>query len=195
MAVGKTSLVLRFINNTFSEKYITTIGADFLIKDLEILGAPVRLMIWDLGGQVQYEHIRSHYMQGSDGCILVFDVSRKGDVESYISQWLGEIHDFIGDPPTVVIGNKIDLPPLVDLQKAAKFVQNLHLTYLETSAKTGNNVEAMFTRITADIIKRKAKKFKEFKGEIEKESVEEEKEEDKPDKKITDLFNKIREKH
>lgn len=195
MAVGKTSLVLRFINNTFTEKYITTIGADFLIKDLELLGAPVRLMIWDLGGQVQYEGVRSRYMAGSDGCILVFDVSRKGDVESYISQWVGEIHDFIGDPPIVVVGNKIDLPVQVDLEKAAKFVQNLHLLYVETSAKTGNAVEPMFKRLTAEIIKRKAKKFKEFKGEDAEESVEEEKEEEKQDSKISDLFNKIRERH
>lgn len=197
MAVGKTSLVLRFINNTFTEKYITTIGADFLIKDLELLGAPVRLMIWDLGGQVQYEGVRSRYMQGSDGCILVFDVSRKGDVESYISQWLGEIHDFIGDPPVIVVGNKIDLAPQVDLKKTAKFVQDLNHFYIETSAKTGNAVESMFKGITAEIVKRKAKKLKEFKSEKEEERVEEEeeKEEDKEDSKISDLFNKIRERH
>lgn len=195
MAVGKTSLVLRFINNTFSDKYITTIGADFLIKDLELLGAPVRLMIWDLGGQVQYEGVRSRYMQGSDGCILVFDVSRKGDVESYISQWLGEIHDFIGDPPVIVVGNKIDLPPQVDLKKAAKLVQDLNHFYIETSAKTGNAVESMFQKLTAEIIKRKAKKLKEFKGEKEEERVEENKEEDKEDNRMSDLFNKIRERH
>ncbi|MDD1778924.1 MAG: GTP-binding protein [Candidatus Helarchaeota archaeon] len=195
MAVGKTSLVLRFINNTFSDKYITTIGADFLIKDLELLGAPVRLMIWDLGGQVQYEGVRSRYMQGSDGCILVFDVSRKGDVEGYISQWLGEIHDFIGDPPVIVVGNKIDLPPQVDLKKAAKLVQDSHHFYIETSAKTGNAVEAMFKGLTAEIIKRKAKKLKEFKGEKEEVTLIEEKEADKEDSKISDLFNKIREKH
>jgi small GTP-binding protein len=195
MAVGKTSLVLRFINNTFSEKYITTIGADFLIKDLELLGAPVRLMIWDLGGQVQYEGVRSRYMAGSDGCILVFDVSRKGDVESYISQWLGEIHEFVGDPPIIIVGNKNDLPSGVDLEKVAKFVQGLGLFYIETSAKTGHAVEAMFSRLTAEIVKRKAKKFKEYKGEKVEESVEEEKEEDKPDTKISDLFNKIRERH
>jgi small GTP-binding protein len=195
MAVGKTSLVLRFINNTFSEKYITTIGADFLIKDLELLGAPVRLMIWDLGGQVQYEGVRSRYMQGSDGCILVFDVSRKGDVESYISQWLAEIHDFIGDPPVIVVGNKIDLAPQVDLKKTAKFVQDLNLYYIETSAKTGNAVESMFKVLTAEIIKRKAKRFKEFKSGKEEEKVEEDKEEDKEETKISDLFNKIRERH
>jgi small GTP-binding protein len=195
MAVGKTSLVLRFISGTFVDKYITTIGADFLIKDLELLGAPVRLMIWDLGGQVQYENIRSHYMQGSDGCILVFDVSRKGDVESYISQWLGEIHDFIGEPPIIIVGNKMDLTPQVDLKKVAKFVQDLNLFYVETSAKTGNAVESMFQKITAEIIKRKAKRLKEFKSEKAEERVEEEeKEEEKADDKISDLFNKIRER-
>ena len=197
MAVGKTSLVLRFINNTFNEKYVTTIGADFLIKDLKLLGAPVRLMIWDLGGQVQWEGIRARYMAGADGCILVFDVSRKGDFEGYLAQWLGEIHDHIGDPPIIIVGNKIDLPPQVDLKKVAKFVQKLNHSYIETSAKTGTRVEAMFQKIAAEIVKRKAQKVKEVKKEKEEEEMgvkEEKQKETKEEGDISGLFKKMRER-
>jgi len=193
MAVGKTSLVLRFINNTFNEKYVSTIGADFLIKDLELLGAPVRLMIWDLGGQVQWEGIRSRYMAGADGCILVFDVSRKNDFEGYLTQWLGEIHDFIGDPPIIIVGNKIDLPHQVDLKKVTKFIQNLNHSYIETSAKTGARVEAMFQKITAEIIKQKAKNLKEFRRMNEKKEKEGEKGLMK-EGDISDLLKKMRER-
>ncbi|MHA1652151.1 MAG: Rab family GTPase [Candidatus Helarchaeota archaeon] len=182
MAVGKTSLVLRYINNTFSEQYISTIGADFLLKDLELFGAPIRLMIWDLGGQEQWDHVRGRYMQGSDGCILVFDVNRKFNLEHYIFRWLDEIRDFIGEnTPLIIVGNKIDLEPQIDLRRAAYFIKNLKYPYVETSAKTGAHVEAMFKRITADIVKRKAEFIKKAK-EMEETD-------------ISEIFNKIRESH
>jgi len=180
-AVGKTSLVLRYINNTFSEHYISTIGADFLIKDLELMRAPVRLMIWDLGGQQQWEGIRARYMQGSDGVILVFDVSRKESIQQYIGRWVQEVEDFIGDNiPLIVVGNKIDLKPQANLKEAAEICKIQQYPYLETSAKTGDRVEAMFKRITAEIIIRKAEIIKKVK--------------DIKDDSISDIFRKLREK-
>ncbi len=180
-AVGKTSLVLRYVNNTFSEHYISTIGADFLIKDLELFGAPIRLMLWDLGGDLAWEHIRARYMQGSDGVILVFDVSRKFDLEFYISHWLQEIRDFIGEKtPVIIVGNKIDLKPQINLKETAKFIQKLNYPYVEASARTGNLVEGVFHRITAEIVKKKADILKKVKGIQEMD--------------ITDIFNKLRER-
>ncbi|HUY01008.1 MAG TPA: Rab family GTPase [Candidatus Deferrimicrobium sp.] len=180
-SVGKTSLVLRFINNAFSEKYISTIGADFLIKDLVLLGAPVRLMIWDIAGQTNWTHLRARYMQGADGCILVFDTSRETDIEWYVSRWLMEINDFIGETPLIIVGNKIDLKPEIDLKEAANYIKKLNHLYMETSAKTGDRVESMFQRISADIIKSKAEYVKRLKGVKEAD--------------ISKIFNKIREKH
>lgn len=141
-AVGKTSLVLRYVNNSFSDHYISTIGADFLIKDLELMGAPIRLMIWDLGGQEQWEGIRARYMAGSDGCILIFDVSRDHNIEFYINNWLREVKDFIGEKtPIIIVGNKMDLEPKVDLELATRLINNLNFPLIETSAKTGTQVE------------------------------------------------------
>ncbi|NVM54680.1 MAG: GTP-binding protein [Candidatus Helarchaeota archaeon] len=180
-AVGKTSLVLRFVNHTFSEHYISTIGADFLIKDLELLGAPIRLMIWDLGGQEQWEGVRARYMQGSDGVILVFDVSRKQNIEYYIFNWIKEIKEFIGEKaPLIIVGNKMDLKPQIDLSKTEKFIKDLNYPYVETSAKTGDRVEGMFQRITAGIVVDKAEYIKRIKG-LE-------------DTDISDIFTKIRER-
>ena len=180
-AVGKTSLVLRYVNNSFSEHYISTIGADFLIKDLELFGAPVRLMIWDLGGQQQWEAIRARYMQGSDGCILIYDVSRKTDIEYYFHKWKKEVEDFIGPTtPLIFVGNKIDLNPQVNLKKAAKIASDNSTHYIETSAKTGDRVESMFQRLTADIVKQKAEYIRRMKG-IQ-------------DSDISSIFNQIREK-
>lgn len=180
-AVGKTSLVLRYINDTFSEHYISTIGADFLIKDLQLVQAPVRLMIWDLGGQEQWEGIRARYMQGSDGVILIFDVSRKQNLQYYISNWVREVKEFIGEKtPVVVVANKIDLKPQVNLKEAAKLMKSLNYPYLETSAKTGDLVEVIFQRITAEIVLNKAEYVKRLKGV--------------QDADISDIFSKIRER-
>ena len=180
-AVGKTSLVLRYINDTFSEHYISTIGADFLIKDLQLMQAPVRLMIWDLGGQEQWEGIRARYMQGSDGVILIFDVSRKQNLQHYISNWVREVKDFIGEKtPVIVVANKIDLKPQVNLKEAAKLMKSLNYPYIETSAKTGNRVEVIFQRITAEIVLNKAEYVKKLKGV--------------QDADISDIFSKIRER-
>ncbi len=178
-AVGKTSLVLRYINDTFSEHYISTIGADFLIKDLHLMGAPVRLMIWDLGGQEQWEGIRARYMQGSDGVILIFDVSRKQDLEYYISNWIKEVKDFIGEKvPIVIVGNKMDLKPQISLKYAENYVKSLNYHYVETSAKLGTHVEEMFQRIASEIVLTKAEYVKRLKG-IQ-------------DTDISDIFSKMR---
>ncbi|NVM28245.1 MAG: GTP-binding protein [Candidatus Helarchaeota archaeon] len=180
-AVGKTSLVLRYVNNSFSDHYISTIGADFLIKDLELMGAPIRLMIWDLGGQEQWEGIRARYMAGSDGCILIFDVSRDHNIEFYINNWLREVKDFIGEKtPIIIVGNKMDLEPKVDLELATRLINNLNFPLIETSAKTGTQVETMFQRITAEIVMQKAKYVKKLKGI--------------KDSDISDIFNQIRTK-
>ena len=180
-AVGKTSLVLRYINDTFSEHYISTIGADFLIKDLQLVQAPVRLMIWDLGGQEQWEGIRARYMQGSDGIILIFDVSRKQNLQHYISNWVREVKEFIGEKtPVIVVANKIDLKPQVNLKEAAKLMKSLNYPYIETSAKTGDLVETIFQRITAEIVLNKAEYVKRLKGV--------------QDADISDIFSKIRER-
>ena len=155
-SVGKTSLVYRFVNDTFSENYISTIGADFLIKDLALEDAAIRLMIWDLGGQEYWETLRNRYMKGADGCILVFDTSREDNIKNYINRWLKEIQNSIkGEIPVIIVGNKNDLEPGVDLEKAAEFFKILKMPYIATSAKTGNRVEAMFQRITADILSNK----------------------------------------
>ncbi|MFX1295827.1 MAG: GTP-binding protein [Promethearchaeota archaeon] len=180
-AVGKTSLVLRYINDTFNSNYISTIGADFLIKELELFGAPVRLMIWDLGGQRKWEAIRARYMAGSDGCILIFDVSQEININYYIYNWIKEIHDFVGkNTPLIIVGNKIDLKPKINLKETSQLIQQMNRNYIETSAKTGEHVETMFLRITADVIKQKALYIKKLKGIQETD--------------ISTIFNKLREK-
>jgi len=156
-AVGKTSLVQRFIKNRFAANYKLTVGVDILTKDVEFKqGEVATLSIWDIGGQQRFEFIRSTFYKGAAGALLVFDLTRE---QTYIEvrKWLTEIRQFAGqDIPFVLIGNKYDLledvGEVIDRDEAKALAESEGSIYIETSAKTGINVDGAFTELTRRII-------------------------------------------
>ena len=156
-AVGKTSLVQRFIKNRFAANYKLTVGVDILTKDVEFNpGEIATLSIWDIGGQQRFEFIRSTFYKGAAGALLVFDLTRE---QTWIEtrKWLTEIRQFAGgNIPFVLIGNKLDLladvGEVIDRAEAKSFAESEGSIYLETSAKTGIAVDESFTELTRRII-------------------------------------------
>jgi len=149
--VGKSSLVLRFADNTYSEDFISTIGVDFKVKKLEVGNNMVQLAVWDTAGQERFRTISSGYYRGAHGIIIVFDVTNKQSFEN-ISNWMQDIDKYSLNIAKVLVGNKADLKDRqIQFVTAQKFAQSVNMEYFETSAKENVNVLSVFTHIASEI--------------------------------------------
>lgn len=145
--VGKTSLILRYVKDYFSNDLKKTIGSNFLIQDTMVDDKKVRLIIWDIGGQAAFHRLRTVYFKGSNGAIGVYDVTSTQSLLK-IPGWISSIKKTVKKKiPMILIGNKIDLEREVEEEEGRDLADRLDLNYLETSAKTGINVETVFEKI------------------------------------------------
>lgn len=154
--VGKSCLLLRFADDTYTESYISTIGVDFKIRTIELEGKTIKLQIWDTAGQERFRTITSSYYRGAHGIIIVYDVT---DMETFnnVKTWLSEIEKYATDSVNkLLVGNKCDLvvKKAVDYNTAKDFADGLGIPFLETSAKNATNVEQAFMTMSAEIKKR-----------------------------------------
>ncbi|XP_050315890.1 ras-related protein Rab-35 [Anthonomus grandis grandis] len=154
--VGKSSLLLRFSDNTFTGSYITTIGVDFKIKTVTIDGQRVKLQIWDTAGQERFRTITSTYYRGTHGVVIVYDVTN-GETFANVKRWLHEIDQNCEVVNRVLVGNKNDTPDrkVVLTEDAQRFADTMNIQLFETSAKDNINVEEMFMVITRLVLKTK----------------------------------------
>ena len=123
--VGKSCLLLRFADDTFTENYYSTIGVDFRFKCLEIGDRKCKLQIWDTAGQERFKTVTSAYYRGADGIIIVFDQT---DRESYnnVQNWIEDISRYSADDPVKIIFANKD-----DIAAEKKTVDNIDITELE----------------------------------------------------------------
>merc|ERR1712086_348415 len=153
--VGKSCLLLRFADDTYTETYISTIGVDFKIRTVEIDGKVIKLQIWDTAGQERFRTITSSYYRGAHGIIVVYDVT---EMETFhaVERWMTEIERFAGpEVNKMLVGNKCDMvsKKVVDFAQAKEFADGHSIPFFETSAKDNQNVEQAFLDLTRDIKK------------------------------------------
>ncbi|PWZ03643.1 putative GTP-binding protein ypt1 [Testicularia cyperi] len=151
--VGKSCLLLRFADDTYTESYISTIGVDFKIRTIELEGKTVKLQIWDTAGQERFRTITSSYYRGAHGIIVVYDVT-DNDTFTNVKQWLQEIDRYACEGVNkLLVGNKSDLTnkKVVEYTTAKEFADQLSIPFLETSAKSATNVEQAFLTMAKQI--------------------------------------------
>jgi len=154
--VGKTSLVRRFVENKFSNDYRATIGLNILSHSYEFYGNNIVYSLWDVGAQQYFKRFRQTYYLGAQAAFIVFDLTNRKSFES-VKEWYKELEDFIGgrEIPFIIIGNKTDLREQrkISYEDGVSVVNelmnkpNIKISYIETSALSGENVEDAFTLI------------------------------------------------
>ena len=158
--VGKTSMVLRYCENSFKENYIMTIGSNFSTKTVELPEHPevnVRLQIWDLAGQKHFSFVRPPFYRGATALIYVFDLTRRSSFAN-LPEWKDEVGKVIGEKPAILVGNKLDITTDENREVGTQDGEALKselgaMSYYEGSAKQGTAVADVFKEITLAILK------------------------------------------
>ncbi|KAL7007248.1 GTPase Ryh1 [Cystobasidiomycetes sp. EMM_F5] len=148
-SVGKTSLITRFMYDTFDNTYQATIGIDFLSKTMYLEDRTVRLQLWDTAGQERFRSLIPSYIRDSSVAVVVYDITNR---QSFINttKWVDDVRAERGnDVIIVLVGNKTDLNDKrqVTPEEAEKKSKELNVMFIETSAKAGHNVKTLFRRI------------------------------------------------
>jgi len=155
--VGKSCLLLRFADDSFTDSYISTIGVDFRFRTVNIDMKTVKLQIWDTAGQERFRTITSAYYRGAHGIIMVYDVTNYESFE-HVEEWLNEVNRHASESTLkLLVGNKADLQEdkKVPSEDAKNFADKLGISFLETSAKNATNVEAAFLTMAKQLIQAK----------------------------------------
>jgi Ras-related protein Rab-8A len=147
--VGKTCLLLRYSNDSFSPTFITTIGIDFKIKNIEIEDKRIKLQIWDTAGQERFRTITTSYFRGAQGIVRVYDVTDRRSFES-IRNWISQIQQHADiHVNKILVGNKSDMfdEKVVSSNEGQKLADEFGMELWEASAKNNVNVEKCFLSI------------------------------------------------
>ncbi|MFW9970536.1 MAG: Rab family GTPase [Candidatus Odinarchaeota archaeon] len=157
-AVGKTSLINKYITNAFKESYTPTLGVNIVSKYIKLreIDSKIHLLLWDIAGQDKYELTRQSFFQGCAGALLVYDKTRYSTFQQIKIKWLEDFKRFSRpDGVYVLIGNKLDLEESikVTLEEGKLLSQEINAAdFIETSAKYGENVEEAFKKLVLCIL-------------------------------------------
>jgi Ras-related protein Rab-11A len=159
-AVGKTTLVNKYVTGVFKGDTTMTIGVDFHVKNLEINGKEVVLQIWDFAGEERFRFLLPTYIRGAAGAIFMYDITRYPTLTN-LTKWMEVFNETVESMekkiPTLMLGGKLDLAEdrCVTIEEAHEIAEkNKFFGYIECSSKTGENVEEIFINATKIMLKK-----------------------------------------
>ena len=144
--VGKSSLILRYVDQVWSDTFVPTIGVDFKVKTLELQNKQIKMQIWDTAGQERFRNVISSYFRGAHGILLIYDVTNRDSFKN-LESWLIEIEQNSSENVLkVLIGNKNDLvdDKEIKTEEGQAFANRNGMQFIETSAKENTNVTEAF---------------------------------------------------
>ena len=152
-SVGKSNLLLQFTDKRFEQTHDVTIGVEFGTKIVSYDGTVYNIQVWDTAGQETYKAITKSYYRGAIGCLLVYDITNRETFEA-VSKWLIDIRESNPENTNIIlIGNKLDLEEYrqVSYEEGKQFADDNKIEFIETSAKTGKNVNSSFIKMVKNI--------------------------------------------
>ncbi|EUB55684.1 Ras-related protein Rab-6A [Echinococcus granulosus] len=155
-SVGKTSLITRFMYETFDSVYQATIGIDFLSKTMYLEDRTIRLQLWDTAGQERFRSLIPSYIRDSSVAVVVYDICMRESF-SQTTKWIDDVRNERGnDVIIMLVGNKTDLADKrkVTTEEGERLAKELNVMFVETSAKAGYNVKNLFRRIATELLKK-----------------------------------------
>jgi Ras-related protein Rab-1A len=158
VGIGKTSLILRYIDNIFNDQGENTITADMKEKTLSLSGKDVKLQIWDTAGQERFRTITSSYYRGANGIMVVYDSTNRETFESVSRLWMEELQRYATeDCSKLIVATKIDLTDqrVITAAEGKELAESMNLPFCETSSKKADGVEAAFRQLIKDMIEAK----------------------------------------
>ncbi|KXZ55077.1 RABH1 protein [Gonium pectorale] len=152
-SVGKTSIITRFMYDKFDNTYQATIGIDFLSKTMYLEDRTVRLQLWDTAGQERFRSLIPSYIRDSSVAVVVYDITNR---QSFLNtaRWIQEVRTERGNDVIIfLVGNKTDLidKRQVSIEEGDAKARELNVHFIETSAKAGLNIKALFRKIAASL--------------------------------------------
>lgn len=154
--VGKSCILLRFADDTFSDSYISTIGVDFKIRTLMINNKQVKLQIWDSAGQERFRTLTTAYYRSAHGILVVYDVNDR-ETFFHIENWIEEVSRYAAsDVNRVLVGNKCDVlnKREVEYETARLFAAKLGISFTEASAKDRTNIDKVFNIMAKELVEK-----------------------------------------
>ena len=156
--VGKSSIAMRYVNNTFSEAFEVTIGGGYLQQIIRLKdNVSLKMDIWDTGGQERFRSLLQLYYREADAALICYDITHEKSLES-CEYWVNELKSREEHCLLCLVGNKVDMPQSerrVEPKQAETFAATHGMLWLETSAKTGDSIGKLFERVANDIVRKK----------------------------------------